>query len=76
VKTHIGTAKTLLTLLQTNTMVLIIKKNTSTDEVRAILQKGRKKSSKKKKGMESFFGKLPRIADGLAYQKKSRNEWK
>lgn len=57
-------------------MVLVIKKNASTDEIRAILQKGRKKSAKKRKGMESFFGKLPHIADGLAYQKKARNEWK
>jgi hypothetical protein len=57
-------------------MVLVIKKNTTTDEVRAILRKARKKKLKKKNGMEAFFGKLPKIEDGLRYQKKARNEWK
>ena len=57
-------------------MVLVIKKNTSTEEVRAILRKSRGKNAKKKKRIESFFGKLPKIEDGLKYQKKSRNEWK
>jgi hypothetical protein len=57
-------------------MVLVIKKNTSTEEVRAILRKVRTKRAKKKAGTESFFGKLPNIGDGLKYQKKIRNEWK
>jgi hypothetical protein len=57
-------------------MVLVIKKNTSTDEVRAILRKARTKRARKKTGIESFFGKLPKIEDGLQYQKKARNEWK
>ncbi len=57
-------------------MVLVIKKNTSTSEVRAILRRTRKKRAKTKKGIESFFGKLPNIEDGLTYQKKARNEWK
>ena len=57
-------------------MVLEIKKNTSTDEVKAILRKARQKKAKKKKGLNAFFGKLPAIGDGLKYQKKSRNEWK
>ncbi len=26
--------------------------------------------------LNSFFGKLPNIEDGLIYQKKVRNEWK
>jgi len=49
-------------------MVLVIKKNTSTDEVRAILRKARAK----KVSIKSFFGKLPNIEDGLTYQKKER----
>jgi len=57
-------------------MVLVIKKNTSTEEVRAILRKSRSRKTKKKNGLASFFGKLPRIEDGLKYQKKVRNEWK
>ncbi len=57
-------------------MVLVIKKNTSKDEVRAILRKARTKRTNKKAGIKSFFGKLPDIEDGLIYQKKARNEWK
>jgi hypothetical protein len=57
-------------------MVLVIKKNTSTDEVRAILSKARAKRTTKKANVKSFFGKLPNIEDGLTYQKKARNEWK
>ena len=57
-------------------MVLVIKRNTSTDEVRAILRKARTKRAKKKGSVQSFFGKLPNIEDGLKYQKKARNEWK
>jgi hypothetical protein len=29
----------------------------------------------KKELLQSFFGKLPKIGDGLVYQKKVRNEW-
>ncbi len=57
-------------------MVLVIKKNTSTEEVRAILRKARAKRTTKKASVKSFFGKLPNIEDGLTYQKKARNEWK
>lgn len=57
-------------------MVHVIKKNTSTDEVRALLRKRRVKKTAKKAGIKSFFGKLPNIEDGLTYQKKARNEWK
>jgi hypothetical protein len=57
-------------------MVLVIKKNTSTEEVRAILRKSRGKRTKRKATVESFFGKLPNMEDGLKYQKKARNEWK
>jgi len=56
-------------------MVVVIKKNTSTDEVRSILRKARNKK-KKRNGIASFFGKLPKIEDGLKYQRKVRNEWK
>jgi hypothetical protein len=57
-------------------MVLVIKKNTSSEEVRAILRKSGSKRKKKKTGIKTFFGKLPMIEDGLKYQKKARNEWK
>ena len=29
----------------------------------------------KEEMLKSFFGKLPKIGDGLEYQKKIRNEW-
>lgn len=56
-------------------MVVEIKKNTSTDEIRSILHKTRNKR-KKRSSITSFFGKLPKIEDGLKYQKKIRNEWR
>jgi hypothetical protein len=55
-------------------MVLEIKKNTSSQEVKLILRKSRKRRAKK--NISAFFGKLPSIGDGLKYQKKLRNEWK
>jgi len=56
-------------------MVLVIKKNTTAEEVRSILRKSRS-SRRKKSNIASFFGKLPGIEDGLKYQKRVRNEWK
>jgi hypothetical protein len=56
-------------------MVLVIKKNTTADEVRSILRKSGSRR-KKKSSVASFFGKLPGIEDGLTYQKRARNEWK
>jgi hypothetical protein len=29
----------------------------------------------KQEMLKTFFGKLPKIEDGLSYQKKIRNEW-
>ncbi len=55
-------------------MVIEIKKNTSTEEVRSILKKTRNKKRRKSK-LSSFFGKLPKIEDGLKYQRRVRNEW-
>jgi hypothetical protein len=56
-------------------MVLVIKKNTTPEQVRQILRQSKKKKNAKAKKLASFFGKLPRIEDGLHYQKKLRNEW-
>ena len=56
-------------------MVVEIKKNTSINEIKFIL-KSFKNRKGKKKSINSFFGKLPKIDDGLKYQKVFRNEWK
>ena len=56
-------------------MVIEIRKGTPAEKIRSILKK-RKKKSISKKNITSFFGKLPKIEDGLSYQKKVRNEWK
>lgn len=55
-------------------MIIEIPKGASEKKVRAILSKTESKT--KNKSLESFFGKLPNIEDGLKFQKKVRNEWK
>jgi hypothetical protein len=56
-------------------MVIEIAKNTPAKEIKRILKKiqGKKLTSK---SVSLFFGKLPGIEDGVAYQKRVRNEWK
>ena len=56
-------------------MVIEIPKGTAENKIRDILKK-RKKQRRSNKAVNSFFGKLPRIDNGLAFQKKVRNEWK
>jgi hypothetical protein len=56
-------------------MVLVMKRSLKENEVKEMLRKRRFKRSKKKT-LASFFGKLPKIEDGLKYQKRVRNEWK
>ncbi|MCW3090455.1 MAG: hypothetical protein JWP81_1524 [Ferruginibacter sp.] len=56
-------------------MIIEIPKNTPEKEIKKILKKIQGKTSQGK-DVDSFFGKLPGIEDGLAYQKKRRNEWK
>ena len=56
-------------------MVIEIPKGTAENKIRDILKK-RKKQRRSDKALNSFFGKLPGIQDGLAFQKKLRNEWK
>jgi hypothetical protein len=55
-------------------MIIQIPKGASANKVRTILKKQNKEESTKK--LDSFFGKLPSIEDGLTFQKKVRNEWK
>lgn len=52
-------------------MVIEIKKDTPPEEVKKILEQI-KSESKNKVALSDFFGKLPNIGDGLAYQKKVR----
>jgi hypothetical protein len=52
-------------------MVVEIKKNISSSELKTLLET----SSSKKVGLRKFVGKLKRGLDGLAYQKEMRNEW-
>ena len=55
-------------------MVIEIKKDTPPEEVKKILDKLRKET-KPKRDISEFFGKIPDIEDGLAFQKKARNKW-
>ncbi len=57
-------------------MVIEIPKGTPEHKIKSILnnRKGRRKLTKK--SVDAFFGKLPKIEDGLTYQKKARSEWK
>jgi len=56
-------------------MIIEIPKNTPEKKIRKILKEMQGKKLPKK-SLNSFFGKLPDIEDGLTYQKKVRNEWK
>ena len=54
-------------------MVIIIKKDTSAQEIKKALKK---LPNRKKKTLASFYGKLKgAFGDGLAYQKAIRSEW-
>jgi hypothetical protein len=62
-------------------MTVVIPKNASKEEIKKNLQKLEKRKtalkSKKRKGKSaSLFGSNPNEADGLAFQKKVRAEWK
>ncbi len=57
-------------------MVIEIAKNTNATEVKKILHGTRRRKKGKAKSIAAFFGKLPKIKDGMAYQKTVRNEWK
>ena len=54
-------------------MVVEIAKNAKEEKVREAVKKI---TTKTKKDASKFFGKLKDGVDGLAYQKKLRNEWK
>jgi len=56
-------------------MVIEIRKGTPVEKIKSILKKKAGKKSAKK-ALDSFFGKLPNIEDGLNFQKKIRSEWK
>ncbi len=54
-------------------MVVTITKETSKEEITELLKKLK---SSNKKGLKDFYGKLKGVfGDGLAYQKRIRNEW-
>ena len=56
-------------------MVIEIKKDTPTKDVKKILASLKNKKAPKK-DISQFFGKVPDLIDGLDFQKKARNEWK
>ena len=56
-------------------MVIEIARDTPEKKVKSILRNRREKKNSKK-ALETFFGKLPKIEDGLTFQKKVRREWK
>lgn len=54
-------------------MIIEIPKGTPEKKVRAILKK---KKVKQNPVVDSFFGKLPQLEDGLKIQKLLRSQWK
>lgn len=57
-------------------MVVKISSKNSSEDTRKVLTKLAKSRGKKKKKLSDFYGKMPgSYGDGLAYQKKLRNEW-
>lgn len=54
-------------------MVIEIKKGTPPEKIKSLLKKII--GSPTKQNIDSFFGKLPDINDGLVYQKQIRSEW-
>jgi len=52
----------------------ILTKTIKTNHVKGLIKKVSSKS--KKKNPSAFFGKMKDGVDGLAYQKKLRDEWK
>ena len=56
-------------------MVTEISKGTPEKKIKSILKKRRVRKSSGK-SIDTFFGKLPAIEDGLTFQKKVRSEWK
>jgi hypothetical protein len=53
-------------------MIIEIPKGTSIKKIRSILKTTKKNPTKK--SIDSFFGKLPNIEDGLSFQKKASNK--
>ena len=57
-------------------MVIRIENTTSEETLRVSLERIKNIRNKRKKGnLAQFFGVLPNFDDGLAFQKKARNEW-
>ena len=54
-------------------MIIEIPKGTPEKKVREMLKK---KKVKQNPIVDSFFGKLPQLEDGLKIQKQLRSEWK
>jgi hypothetical protein len=54
-------------------MIIEIPKGTPEKKIRAILKKEKVKENPV---INSFFGKLPQLEDGLKIQKRLRSEWK
>jgi hypothetical protein len=55
-------------------MVIEIPKGTPEKKVRELLNK--KKIKPDNNAVNAFFGKLPKLEDGLEIQKRLRSEWK
>ncbi len=56
-------------------MVIEIPKGTPEHKIKSILNKRKGRRKVAKKSVDAFFGKLPKIEDGLTFQKKTRSEW-
>lgn len=61
-------------MIQNTHMVTEIHKGTPERKIKDLLKKKRKKKQFNK-SIAAFFGKLPKIEDGLVFQKKVRSEW-
>ena len=62
-------------IIQKKDMVTEIAKGTSVKKIKRILKKIRVRKSTNK-SIDAFFGKLPKIEDGLTFQKKVRSALK
>ncbi len=57
-------------------IIRILKNNTGDDAHKALSKLKNSNAKKKTKTLMDFYGKLPdAFGDGMAYQKKIRNEW-
>lgn len=56
-------------------MSVVIQKNDSKEKIDSIIEKAVNRKGKKTINLDRYFGKVKFDLEGLAYQKKVRDEW-